>query len=136
MTDIVEFLAARLDEDQADAEAAHAGPWVTDLDDEVDENVTDASGQIVAWVRARPATAATRAHIARHDPARVLAEVKAKREIVAQHSGTHECPSPEEWQLGYNTDHVTEDECMTLRYLAAVDDQHSDYNPAWNVNAT
>jgi hypothetical protein len=55
---LTEFLRARLDEDQAAAEA-----WSTPFSNP---------------------TAEQREHIARHDPARVLAEVDAKRRIIVE----------------------------------------------------
>lgn len=84
--DITEFLTACVKDDERLALGSYPGPWVTDLDDALDENVTNESGQIVAWVRARPFTDATRSHIARHDPARVLREVAAKRKLIELHA--------------------------------------------------
>lgn len=85
VTDIATWLGQQLDEDKQRALGSHPGPWVTDLDDPVDENVTDERGQIVAWVRARPFTDATRDHIAHHNPPHVLQDVEAKQEILAQY---------------------------------------------------
>ena len=62
------------------------------------------------------------AHIARHDPARVLAEVKAKREIV---KFCDDDPLFLDGGWAY-TDRV-------LRLLASAYDQHPDYDPAWRV---
>lgn len=67
--ELVEFLRARLDEDEAVAKEAKPGPWTYDgsvyathpVDEVVDYSYE--SGE----------------HIARHDPARVLREVEAKR---------------------------------------------------------
>ncbi|MEU2111844.1 DUF6221 family protein [Streptomyces sp. NPDC019507] len=89
--ELVEFLRARLDEDSTAAEAAAAerGPvwWY-------EGHFADLSGQVLAGevldggsavVRALTMTTRSDAegeHIARHDPARVLAEVESKRQLV------------------------------------------------------
>lgn len=60
-----------------------------------------------------------RNHIARWDPARVLAEVQAKRRIIDLHEGDHECSTYDHngeidnctWVIG---------DCSTLRLLASV----------------
>lgn len=134
--DIVEFLPARLDEDEAAAQfvednsAPFTGEWVNDDG----RALRTRNGWTLAYMPdAKPWRPGVLDHIARHDPARVLAEVAAKRAIVAQHAGTHECPSPNDWALGKNTDYVTEEECWTLRNLAAPYADHPDYNPAWRV---
>jgi hypothetical protein len=100
---IVEFLRARLDEDEAAAEV-----WSTPFSNP---------------------TAEQRAHIARHDPARVLAEVEAKRRIVerlgAYIESEHE-PEPE--GLWEQMDHHAWD---TLYDLALPYADHPEYDEAW-----
>jgi hypothetical protein len=83
MDDLVAFMRAALDEDEASAKAAAASPppWTATEDD-----VRDVNGHVVAeqrcWgVDVMPPENA--AHIARWDPARVLAEVEAKRTRIA-----------------------------------------------------
>src|SRR5690606_27233505 len=72
---IVEFLLARIAEDEATAFAAAAGPWEADGHEVLGE-VHDSP--IVDYIY-EPDTAA---HIARHDPKRVLAERAALRAII------------------------------------------------------
>ena len=87
MSDLVEFLRARLDEDEATARAATVGPWTVN-DPEFAEAIRSADGvDVVAggrWGGEAPVFASTEdaLHIARHDPARVLAETEAKRRLV------------------------------------------------------
>ena len=90
--DLVEFLRARLSEDEESVRAAMPGPWTNgaDLDHLVDGIVYGPApwpglGNLsqVCDTRASHAQAANAAHIARHDPARVLAEVEAKRAVLA-----------------------------------------------------
>lgn len=78
MEDLVEFLRDCYDEEEADAHKAMKalvpiGPVSREL-----------PAEPVEWVLNR-LPAAVRQHIARHDPARVLREVKAKRRIIEIH---------------------------------------------------
>lgn len=102
MTDIVAFLTARLDEDEAAAKAVPHVDW-TDYDGwaELDSSV--------------------RAHAYRHDPPRVLADVAAKREIVMiSNSMRRESDRGAE---------ILAD--VALRALAAVHADHPDYDESW-----
>src|SRR5262245_61279539 len=72
---LVEFLNARLDEDEQAAKATkqHGVDYWRQRDD---------------WAElSAPAVV----HAQRHGPARVLAEVQAKRRIIELHTGPHEC---------------------------------------------
>ncbi|MGW4703253.1 DUF6221 family protein [Streptomyces sp. NPDC004285] len=83
MDDLIAFLRARLDDDAELALAASPGPWHPDEEhDEVlaVDDVTVAEGFALSGRQLR----ATVDHIARHDPARVLAEVDAKRRRLDQ----------------------------------------------------
>lgn len=110
--DLVEFLRARLDDDERDALAASPGPWSPNA--EADE-VTAADGITVCdgFALSNNQLRATVRHIARHDPARVLAEVEAKRRIIRDY----------EQDVFHSTD--------VLRILAAVFADHPNYNPMW-----
>ena len=90
---LVAFLEARLDEDEAIAKAAgepggqfsrsgagFAPEWKDDRG-----AVSSSAGQVV-FDEGNPSEAQS-AHIARHDPARVLREVEAKRAIVRRCAG-------------------------------------------------
>lgn len=83
MDDLVTFLTARLDEDEAVAKAAskwHESPWRTNA--VTNEPAALAVRSYDDGVVASPVLDVAAAHIARHDPARVLREVEAKRRIV------------------------------------------------------
>lgn len=89
MDDLIEFLQARLNEDQTAAEGAsnkgHA-EWHTVFGQTGDYEVEDdagrpVTGELVEWT-------SQAVHIARHDPARELAEVAAKRAVVERHSSS------------------------------------------------
>lgn len=86
MDDLVTFLRARLDEDEQVARGSGQPSlsWQNfDMDGELRD---DANAGTVAAVPQEE----TRAHIARHDPARVLREVEAKRGVVRQYEGVRE----------------------------------------------
>ncbi|SFY52079.1 DUF6221 family protein [Streptomyces sp. F-1] len=135
MDELVEFLRARLDEDERVAQAA-GGAWV--------------DGPAANWVTAVPVgessgpvhrvalaiTGGERDHIVRHDPARVLAEVDAKRRLLAEHElvpagqggelGCDICVATPSWGP-----EVVSGPCTTLRLLALPFADHPDYREAW-----
>jgi hypothetical protein len=98
MTDLVEFLRAALDEDERVARAATPGPWRWEEPSDSEWPTYDQSlvsdgkadggepaAVLLGWghdASGIEAEQADRDHIARHDPARVLAEVAAKRAIL------------------------------------------------------
>lgn len=153
---ITEFLAARHDEDEAVAQAASPGPWHTNAEsDEVlaMDDITVAEG----FALSGPQVRATTAHIARHDPARVLADVAAKRAIIEDHGWKYADPY-ESWKgdayrerygdtrdsrlctrCGGTSPHPNLGEverrdswpCTTLRLLALPYAEHEDYDEEW-----
>jgi hypothetical protein len=94
--DLIEFLRAMLDEDERAARAATSGSWRHDPDKHWHKPGTawfeeavfaGSAGDAAICVAGTgetddPQSMADAAHIARHDPAQVLAEVAAKREIM------------------------------------------------------
>lgn len=80
---IDEFLLARIAEDEEIGRNATEGPWLAG-----EVGIGGGGEQVACWDECRqirPDSAPGNiAHIARHDPARVLAECKAKRRIVAE----------------------------------------------------
>lgn len=124
MSDLAEFLRARLDEDEEAAQAAKPGPWHADGGGVYAKHPVD---EVVDY-----STSAD--HIARHDPKRTLIEVEAKRRNIEQHGST--------------TGYVFDDDddalacrccgdltvaypCGTLRLLALPYADHPDYRPEW-----
>jgi hypothetical protein len=143
---LVEFLRARLDEDEAVARAASQGPanWHTGLGNDDwtrDRMLFDRDGNPM-WDNegsqglSMPEGVAP--HVARHDPARVLADVAAKRAIVDEHALLDPPPEPDDdWPLVCRRceDRRRHDAmrwpCPTLRRLAAVYADHPDYDQGW-----
>ncbi|MBM4686427.1 hypothetical protein GS532_22405 [Rhodococcus hoagii] len=64
-------------------------------------------------------------HIARHDPARALREVEAKRNIV------DECAEVINLPGGWEYDDTPDLAWLTLRNLASAHSDHPDFDPAW-----
>lgn len=152
---VAEFVLARLAEVEQEARAAvgravfhqNTGEWVArTIHDSYGPRLflfalaeNDARTQVAdlttAWEADERAV-----HIARHDPARILADVAAKRAIVALHHTSE--GRPHMAALGYNDagrdpscssrDYPEiSDDCETLLNLAALDATHPDFDPAW-----
>lgn len=141
---ITEFLQARIAEDEAVARAA-GGPnerWDTMTEETSDgENIY----YTVEKVGARDATVAElsssqsigrnqASHIARHDPARVLAECAAKRAIIeqAQKASEVEQEFDERIWAGAGPDRVEPWAGDAILFaIAAVYKDHPDYQQEW-----
>ncbi|MGX1708873.1 DUF6221 family protein [Streptomyces albidoflavus] len=134
--DLIAFLRARLDEDEAVAATPEA--WTAFEEDESTGtrrvDVDHSFERVVACTRAWRGV-----HIARHDPARVLAEVEAKRQIVGLHFviGGWEDEDGHDRGLGCECCGHSEEYsdrggwCETLRLLALSYADHPDYRDAW-----
>lgn len=147
---IVEFLEARLSEEQAIAEAAPGGEWTACTED----SIAGASVYDEQWVllypmhydhdnalsnqpgatgpmyieRSRDELAA---HIARHDPARVLAEIAAKRKVLEFWAIWNEPDSDghlraDTWAQA--TRHAIK---IVMYQLALIHSDHPDYDERW-----
>ena len=134
MADLMAFIAARLDEDEAAARRVE-GTWREEAES-IGVILVDGEPLIEGHI-----TGLT-AHIVRHEPARVLREVEAKRAILALHNRTHECPIGSTVQsavkgpwLYIASEHVevagTEWPCTTLRQFADIWSDHPDYRAEW-----
>jgi hypothetical protein len=111
--DLAKFLADRLAEDEGGARLAarEGGTW-TEADPVRQTGRIESLGGVVVYDEGAPDENQA-AHIARHDPARVLREVEAKRKILT------------DLDLSYP------DEEHLLRLLAAIYEGHPDFDPAW-----
>lgn len=151
---ITEFLLARIDEDETRAQFAHQGDWEfsvepiraqsgirwarIDTDIKTDGKYTSMT-PVVGGVCDLPDEVPIEAlpspftplnsmdglHIARWGPPRALAECKAKRSILDDHStpeGT--CPTCDPERSEHNP-------CTVLCHLAAVYADHPDYQEEW-----
>ena len=133
MNDLIAWLRAQLDEDERLARAAQ-------IDELVWQSGPGVSYDTQGWVRAvsnddswmicETHTRAQSDHIARHDPARVLAEVEAKRAILDLHDsdGGHECVGPAD---AWGTATIHAQTCPTLRLLAQPYADRHGYREEW-----
>lgn len=149
MDDLVQWLGQQLDEDERIAKAATDGPWHVDHE-LYPESINAADGvQVIAggrWGGEASVFESTEdaLHIARHDPARVLREIDAKRRMLARH---HAAPVPpgSEWaeEYPYCAAHaykaaddtvvypVELKNCLDLRDLAAPYANRPGYREEW-----
>lgn len=133
-TGLIEFLNARLDEDEQSAQAVIDEVGAV----RVGEPYDDGSG--IAEVDAFPSYSAGHraselAFMAHWQPARMLREVAAKRQIIAEHT----CPCPDDdcqdcgACSGGHHDDPTQTPCDTLRLLTTIYSDHPDYRKEWSV---
>jgi len=134
MDDLVAFLRARLDEEKAGAKAATDGPWAAwdgpalhGLGDLIHPVLTPgqkpgsrASIVTASWLDAE--------HIASHDPARVLAEVEAKRQLVEAYAevAANDVDEPYEYAYGWANGLGLAVRCLASSYAS-----HPDYRAEW-----
>lgn len=133
--DLVDWLRARLDDDEQVARAATPGPWRVNAITRIVTDAEVANPEVVAGSRWGCEgdvfrTDADAVHIARHDPARVLAEVAAKRrilnELLPQLRANDECVTSQ-----WDADSDTAGDLLRLLALPYAD--HPDYDPDWAV---
>jgi hypothetical protein len=130
--ELVDFLRARLDEDEALAREAPPGPW--HIGNAVDPSQpcsvhTFPGVRLVAdglnWLVAE--------HIARQNPARALAEVEAKRAVIRDFEFAELALSPAEPGTSPHDLMAGAANTLkrTLRLFARVYRNHRDFDPAW-----
>jgi hypothetical protein len=138
VSDLVEFLRARLDEDEQAAKAATDGPWTVD-NETYAEAIRSADGtHVVAGGRWGDEasvfeTTEDAIHIARHDPARVLREIESKRRLI-ESIETLRAPLQRSWADGSSSLAVmgmlTEvDKALAALALPYAD--HEDFEEEW-----
>lgn len=137
---ITEFLLARIEEDEAVARAAIRsgdGSWTAGEQPDPDGDVYDPCGVYGDDLHIYDEGGHDEnhaEHIARHDPARVLAECAAKRAIIAQaDEATGLDMSVDNDRLIGSRDEVMDPYCgdVILRVLAAVYASHPDFEQGW-----
>jgi hypothetical protein len=122
--DLIEFLGARLDEDEAVAREAEGLHWCTTKAylGSVDVDDADRNRSVIMDREGGSMSEETGAHVARWDPARVLAEVEAKRRVIELLDVSQDPAMPAEaWIL------VT----RIAEAMACAWADHPDSDPAW-----
>lgn len=135
MSDLLEFLAARLDEDEAAVRAVTAARRYDEWDAvgaAGDDEAADLTWHVVGItaMKPEPGAKAIAHHIARHDPARVLRDVMAQRAIVDAYAVTD---GDVELHLGnFPRKHGEWDGLgLAVRQLATVYSDHPHYQQEW-----
>ncbi|MGW3135928.1 DUF6221 family protein [Streptomyces sp. NPDC001139] len=140
MDELVGWLCEQLDEDERIARAAghervaptpwHGESW----DDAVldGDGLVDANGNGIAVVKGE----LVRAHIAEWDPARVLREIEAKRQLLDEHQDVNDgwCGTCVDGRWGYPTHGGSSPQrypCRTLRLLALPYADRPGYRDEW-----
>ncbi|MFC9769161.1 DUF6221 family protein [Rhodococcus jostii] len=134
---IVGFLAARIDEDEADATTACSGEspyWLHHIESGlVHADTWCLNNGLNEWVADCLTDAGP--HIARHDPARTLREVTAKRAILNEYRNLTQTMARDREKNPWFVDDDTYAAEAALRKvvtaLAAVYADHPDYDQSW-----
>jgi len=118
---LVEFLEARIAEDELMATAAIEGAadWHVLY---AYRDIRDGDGSYVVQADGLYPTAGQAAHIARHSPARILRQCEAVRRVIA------ECLRLE--AVGDLPGRTVAE--ITLKQLASAHSDHPDFDPAWD----
>ena len=132
---LIAFMHARLDEDERIAQNATEGPWIDEFSGETGRCVIPADAENTREYVARTQLLAAMPdaqHIARWDPARVLAEVAAKRRIIEDCrvtvSAVRRIASADLDAPGLDAMRAGRDALVSvLRLLASVHADHPDY---------
>ncbi|MFB7907659.1 DUF6221 family protein [Kitasatospora sp. NPDC056076] len=131
--DLITFLRARLDEDEQAARAAGGDSWTVREQSLDTVAVYDSRREPVVYDEGQPSDEQMR-HIARHDPARALAEVDAKRRILAHYdearAGVRNPVSQENYDTMRTMRWVVRE---VLQMLALPYADHPDYRPEWSL---
>lgn len=137
MSDLVTFLNARLDEDEAAARAATEGPWKVEVFNRhtgkqewvvIGRTGSQAvtTGEVgVGWMAGLPHDGT---HIARHDPGRALREVEADRELLARYEIARKA-LPGRYKDGFLGALEQVLEIRTHRFS-----DHPDFRPEWSLD--
>lgn len=137
---IRDFIASRLDEDEAAARAVQDNSAPFDGQWKNDDNHalrTENDWVLTYGHHGRPMAPGLLDHIARHDPKRVLLDVAAARDVLARHFNDSTsrfdamacigCPGDRDG--GYTVEHVND--CPELQALAWRWSDHSDWSLKW-----
>lgn len=137
---LLAFIEERLTEDEQVARAADQEAWVVVVVDATFGTAQIECGNEGWLVSSHYEDAEFRLgdadHIARHNPARVLREVEAKRRLLARHHRTALAVDP------YDNAHLTREECdadgddwpcRDVRSLASIWANHPDFHAEWLI---
>lgn len=131
MNDLVRWLGEQLDEDAARATAAGGDAWRRQEHPSETVAIYDSKGEPVVYDEGSP-TEEQQAHIVRHDPARVLREIDAKRQLLDEHPSVNGSDLGSDCGTCYRGDGVNARwPCRTLRLLAMPYADRAGYQESW-----
>lgn len=122
MTEMIAWLRAQLDTDERIARKAANFPY---------DHPTDAPWERARIVVERGAAFTSDAHIAAHNPARVLRQLQAHRTILDLHARAHECSTFDEVDVDNCTWVLETESCSTVRALASIYSDGDGYREEW-----
>lgn len=118
-SEVVEFINARLDEEEMAAVAATRGPWKVTAPRGYPQRITNDRAVVIAETYMGPKVPPYDAnHIVRQDPNRTFRKVRALRNLLKAHVDYYGPGDDEHFPI------------PTLRILAAIWDDHDDYPDA------
>jgi hypothetical protein len=133
--DMVQFLRDRLDDDEQTARQATDGPWIAEVSGETGRCVIPVDAQSTREYVARTqlyAAVFDAEHIARHDPARILADIDAKRQIIDKcEPPLVDVTGPEDTDRQFIPGEGPAWGEPVLRLLALTYADHPDYRDEW-----
>lgn len=132
MVEIRDFLAARLDEDEATAKAVedNSAPFNGQWYNDGGHALRTRNDWVLAYEHhGRKFRPGLLDHLARHDPARVLREVAAKRQIM---EFAEKVDALAETVFQEFSNYPEADGAALLKLLALTYADHPDYNPEWS----
>jgi len=136
---LTEFLLARIGEDEAMAKAVTPGPWRIEKTSSHMDSETWAVADIERFRGYTNHVACGEdkrlaIYIARHDPARVMAECEAKRWIMKIHTeGLDDFDGSELYSTGCDGCRSALWPCPTILALILPYADHPDYQPEWKL---
>lgn len=137
MDDLIVFLRARHDEEAAlatEATQETTGRWTARTTANGDTLVEDDDGALILPT-VRTQGVVQYQHIAHQDPARVLREIDAKRQILHLHRPVHRRSTGSGTAMSETCgicDHFPgQHPCLTLRLLSLPYADHADYQQSW-----
>jgi hypothetical protein len=137
MDNLIDFLRARCDEDEAVSARASGSEWDVIVPEQpfVVFDVQAYRGrktQTTVGAVASVARVEDRVHIARHDPARVLAEVEAKRLVIREWESAKRTAEEDPGDVSAQVAMLALE--IAMRAQATVYEQHPDYRPEWALD--
>lgn len=141
--DFASWLRAQLDADEATARAVedNSAPWDGQWKADGPDCLRTYNDWVLFYGHTHPLAPGLVNHVARHDPARVLADIAAKRRAIGNHQadGNGCCRTcahwTSDWVDGHKVDRLAYEgvraPCLTLRLLGLAYADRAGYDESW-----